>query len=264
MVVTGSGQTGLWEDMVSRTGDVGSVRRLRENISYYAAHSTEAVQAWRERAEIDAWITWDIWHIPLRTEAKLIQVSKEYRIFRLCSAALTRRSQGKPAAARFVQFLTSAQASGIFASWGWMTPTQKAGSVTGGQEVKVVCDVGRSLTRNGQGRGLLEVKQLVAGYGAAGVERQGLQISAVVHGEAAQWLLKDSMYRRLKGTEEGNPCRSLAEGLLRCGVSLEVSAAEMKEHGWKEEDLLAGVRVVGGAHERMVELQQRGYAYLAF
>ena len=85
MVVTGSGQTGLWEDMANRTADVQTVRRLRENIVFYAGNSTEAVRTWRERKDIDAWITWDIWYMPLRTEAKLVPVSKEYKPSRRAS-----------------------------------------------------------------------------------------------------------------------------------------------------------------------------------
>lgn len=264
MVVTGSGQTGLWEDMASRTADVQILRRLRENIAAYAPHSTEAVRIWRERKDIDAWITWDIWHMPLRTEAKLIPVSKEYRIFRQCSVALTSRGRDKPLAARFVKFLASPEGARIFASWGWMTPGTNTGSMAVGQDITVVCDVGRNNSANGAVGGLLEVKRLIEGYESIGVARRELHISVVVHGEATHCLLKDATYRKSEGAAEGNPSRPLVEKLLGCGVSLEVSSLEMRERGWSKEDLLEGVTVVAGAHQRIVDLQLRGYAYLAF
>jgi len=292
MVVTGSGQTGLWEDMASRTGDIQTVRKLRDNIVCYAAHSTQAIRLWREKKEIDAWITWDIWHIPLRTEAKLISVSKEYRIFRLCSVALTSRAHNKPLAARFVRFLSSDQGSRIFASWGWTTPATDSGALSpaadknvrspeasnpagagkvdengpaaGRHDIAVVCDVGHDTTTNGAGRGLVEVQRLVQGYESMGIPRGELHINVVVHGEAAPWLLKDGKYCREKRTAEGNPSRSLVERLLGCGVSVEVSGQEMKDRGWSREDLLDGVKVVGGAPQRIIDLQRRGYAYLMF
>jgi intracellular sulfur oxidation DsrE/DsrF family protein len=91
-----------------------------------------------------------------------------------------------------------------------------------------------------------------------------LHISVVVQGEAAHSLLKDGAYRKSRGTSEGNPTRSLVESLIGRGVSLEVSGLDMKEHGWSKDDLLDGVAIVAAAHQRIIDLQKRGYAYLAF
>jgi len=264
MVVTGSGQTGLWEDMAAHSGDVQPVRRLRANIVSYAANSTEAVRLWREKKDIDAWITWDIWHMPLRTEAKLINVSKDYRVYRLCSVALTSRAHSKPQAARFVEFLASPTGARIFASWGWTTPATETGARVVGRDIAVVCDLGRKTSTNGAGGGLSEVQRLVERYESIGVGRSQLHISVVVQGEVTHSLLKDGSYRKSKGTSEGNPARSLVEGLIGRGVSLEVSGSELSEHGWSKEDLLDGVVIVAGAHQRIIDLQKRGYAYLAF
>jgi accessory colonization factor AcfC len=120
MVVTGSGQTGLWEDMAGKKGDVGTIRALHKNIVLYAANSTEAVAAWQKRNDIDAWVTWSIWHLPLHDHADLVHVSDDYVIYRQCFVALTERSKGKPMAAEFVAFLKSEEGAKVFESWDWM------------------------------------------------------------------------------------------------------------------------------------------------
>jgi accessory colonization factor AcfC len=120
MVVTGSGQTGLWEDMAGKKGDVGTIRALHENIVLYAANSTEAVAAWRQKDDIDAWVTWSIWHMPLHDHADLVHVSEDYVIYRQCFVALTQRGKGKPKAVEFVAFLKSKEGAKVFESWDWM------------------------------------------------------------------------------------------------------------------------------------------------
>jgi len=262
MVVTGSGQTGLWEDMASRTANVQTVRKLRENIATYAANSTEAVRIWRERKDIDAWITWDIWHMPLRTESKLIPVSKDYRIFRQCSAALTSRGRDKPQAVRFVKFLASPQGASIFASWGWRTSPADASPLEVRHDITVVCGVDRNVLTNGTGLGLSRVKRLIEDYESAGVPRHELHISVVLYGEAAHWLLKDGSYRAFTHKEGGNSNKVVVEKLLECGVSVEVCGLSMKGNNWSKDDLLPGVTIVPGAYQRIVDLQLRGYAYI--
>lgn len=120
MVVNGSGQTGLWEDMAGRARDPTIVKRLRANIAVYAESSTEACNLWKHRADIDAWITWNIWHVPMRSEAAIVQVSPEYRIYRECSAALTARGLAKKQAREFMDFLLSVKGREIFISWSWL------------------------------------------------------------------------------------------------------------------------------------------------
>ena len=262
MVVSGSGQTGLWEDMASRKADVQTVHALRKNIVLYAANSTEAVKTWRERKDVDAWITWDTWHIPLRTEAKLIPVSKEYRVYRQCSVALTSRGRDKPEAVRFVKFLASTQGAQVFASWGWLTTPAVENTFTVRQDIAVVCGVNQNISTNGVGLGLLQVKQLVESYESAGVAHHNLHISVVLYGQAASWLLKDAPYRTFTGKEEGNPNKALVEKLLDWGVSVELCGMTLKEHGWSKDDVLPRVTIVAGGYQQIVDLQLRGYAYL--
>jgi accessory colonization factor AcfC len=120
MVVTGSGQTGLWEDMAGKKGDVQTISEVHKNIVFYAASSTEAVTAWREKDDVDAWVTWSIWHMPLHDHADLVHVSEDYVIYRQCFVALTRRGKSKPKAVEFVAFLKSKEGAKVFESWDWM------------------------------------------------------------------------------------------------------------------------------------------------
>lgn len=66
LVVQGAGQTALGEDVAGRKGDIRTVRALRKNIVAVAANSAEAREAWIERGELDAWLTWNIWHVANR------------------------------------------------------------------------------------------------------------------------------------------------------------------------------------------------------
>ena len=46
LVVQGAGQTGMWEEMAGRSGDIRTVRSLRSNIGAFAATSGEAKGLW--------------------------------------------------------------------------------------------------------------------------------------------------------------------------------------------------------------------------
>src|SRR3546814_17900361 len=60
MVVQGAGQTGLWEDMAGRAGDIATVRALRANIVRYAGPSAEAIQAWPSAPTLGPWHHWGL------------------------------------------------------------------------------------------------------------------------------------------------------------------------------------------------------------
>lgn len=121
IVVQGSGQAGLWEDMAGRTGDVRTVRALRRNIVAFAATSAEAKARWIADPSIDAWIIWGIWEKANPTIADAVAVEPQYRIYRDSGTALTKRGKAKPESARFLNFLRSPAGARIFAKWGWIT-----------------------------------------------------------------------------------------------------------------------------------------------
>lgn len=120
LVVQGAGQTGMWEDMAGKTGDVSRVRALRRNIAVHAPNTGEAKKIWTERPDLDAWIVYNIWQVANPDLADLVAVSKEYVVYRSSGVAPTRRGKARPLTAKFVEFLRSKQGAAIFARWGWM------------------------------------------------------------------------------------------------------------------------------------------------
>jgi accessory colonization factor AcfC len=264
MVVEGSGQTGLWEDMAGKLGSLETLRTLRKNISYCAPTSDDAMVVWKTRDDIDVWITWNIWHMPLRDRAKLIVVSPEYRIYRQCSIALTARSNANPLASSFMEFLASPEGADIFASWGWLTTEPDARPVVRGTDIAAVCRVDRDKWKNGLGEGLLDVRAVLNDYERIGIPTEEVHISAVFDGAAAYWLLRDGAYAIVRPQEKYNPNKAIVDELIKMGVRLEMCGKTMQQNGWKESDLLPGVVLVPAAHPRIIDLQLQGYAYIRF
>jgi accessory colonization factor AcfC len=122
LVVQGSGQTGMWEDMAGKQGNLSLVSGLRQNIQLFAGNSALAKQAWIDRPELDAWIIYNIWQVSNPKLADLVSVSKDYAIYRDCGVGLTVHGKAQPAAVKFAKFLQSKESAAIFKKWGWMTP----------------------------------------------------------------------------------------------------------------------------------------------
>jgi len=264
MVVTGSGQTGLWEDMAGKLGDIRTVRDLRRNIVYFAPDSDDAMRTWKQRGDIDAWITWNIWYLPLRDSAQLIPVSGNYRIYRQSSIALTARGRERPLARAFLHHLTSPEGARIFESWGWMPPGSDTGPLTVNTDICAVCRVDHDSWKDGIGEGIAHVRELIDDYERLGIPPGEVHISAVFDGDAAYWLLTDKAYAAHRPNESFNPNSVAVHRLIELGVSIELCGKTMRERGWQPQDIIPGVKVVVGAHPRIIDLEQKGYAYLRF
>ena len=220
---------------------------------------------WHENDAIDAWLTWNVWHMPRRDSARLVSVSRDYQIYRKCSISVTERGAENPLASQFVDFLASVEGAEIFSSWGWMRPPADASPAIADKGVCVACRIRDDSWTNNVGRGLDRVQRLVEEYRSLGVPYKDIHICAVFDGEAAYWMLKDEPYRAFTGTTvEGNPNSAIIGELLARGVSVELSAETMKKRGWAHDDILPGVAIVPGASPRMADLGRRGYDYLPF
>lgn len=121
LAVQGAGQTGMWEDMAGRTGDITIVRALRRNIGAVAPNSADARKIWTDDKSYDAWLIWNIWQVANPTLADVVPVAPKWRIYRDCGTALTNRGRDKVSAREFLQFLRSREGGRIFAKWGWIT-----------------------------------------------------------------------------------------------------------------------------------------------
>ncbi len=120
LVVQGAGQVGMWEDVAGRTGKIEVVDGVRNNIGAFAPNSGEAKKLWANDPSFDAWLIWTIWQKESPASADLVKTEPENTIFRSCGIAITNRSELKPLAKEFVDFLESAEAGEIFVKWGWM------------------------------------------------------------------------------------------------------------------------------------------------
>lgn len=264
MVVNGSGQVGLWEDMAGKQGDIRTVREFRKNVVVFATSSEEALRTWREREDLDAWVTWNIWLMPLRDEAKLVEVGRDYRVYRQCSIALTQRGRRKPEASRFIEFLLSAEGESIFESWGWMTTPKSDSPLAVHNDIAVVCRIDTNKCKDNVGLGLVRVRELLRDYEAINVPLNEVHITAVIHGDAAHWMLRDEAYRAYTKTSGANPNRAIIRELRDLRVGLELCGRTMKEHGWTAEDVLPDVKILPNADPRIIDLELQGYAYIRF
>ena len=120
LTVVGAGQTGLWEDVAGRTGEITLVQAFRKNLVLpEAGNSALARDMWTKQPEIDAWLIWSIWQVANPELAQQIPVEEAFRIYRDTGVVLTRKGSAVPQAKAFVEFLKSAQGRRIFAKWGW-------------------------------------------------------------------------------------------------------------------------------------------------
>ena len=132
-------------------------------------------------------------------------------------------------------------------------------------DVRVVYDIKVDQWTAGIGRGLYYVRGLLEAYKSQGIKPENLHISVVLHGGPVSWALKEETYQDFKGDPfTNNPNEHVIEGLLDHGVSVEACNVSMKSKGWTGDDMLPGITVVHDAYTRMIDLQQRGYAYIRF
>jgi accessory colonization factor AcfC len=114
--VNGAGQLGLWEDLAGRLGLIPQIQR---NIAVSTPSTSEAIAAWRNQPDLDAWITFASWHDRLRDEADLVELPEAERLYRGTPVAVTRRSERRDLALAFVEYLAGEECHGVFRQSGW-------------------------------------------------------------------------------------------------------------------------------------------------
>ncbi len=264
MIVNGSGKSGLWENMTGRLQSIENLVALQKNIAVCAKDANEATHLWKERKDIDAWLVWNIWHMPRRDSAKVIPISQDYLIYREATVALTPKGTQNETAKAFVDYLASAEGAELFDSWGWLQPPPDAAPAIADRGVSVACQIKKNVWTHQVGRGLERVHRLVVEYRSLGVPAQDIHICALFDDETAYWALADEAYRKYVSTSDENPNRHIVDELISEGVSVEVSAQTLRENEWQEADIIPGVKIIGGADERITELGSMGYAYLSY
>ena len=130
--------------------------------------------------------------------------------------------------------------------------------------VRVVYQMTADEWKDGVGKGLLYLRNLHRGYIDAGVGADNLKIHAVFHGAAAVHLLTDSAWNGWQEDSGGNPNTELIAELTRRGVAVELCDTRRVANGWSKADIHPDVILVGGAYQRIIDLQLRGFAYIRF
>lgn len=59
--VSNTSGTGVWEDMIGRTGGINILKGFRSNIVLFSPNSGGARKEFLENPKVDAWITWLDW-----------------------------------------------------------------------------------------------------------------------------------------------------------------------------------------------------------
>lgn len=108
LTVAGAGQTGLWEDVAGRTGDLSMVKAFRKNMVFpESANSGAAKDTWVKDKSIDAWLIWDIWQVANPELAQLVEMDEPFRIYRDAGVVITRKGESNSQAKAFVASLQS-------------------------------------------------------------------------------------------------------------------------------------------------------------
>ena len=116
LVMNGSDQVGLWEDIAEVRGLIPD---LQKRITVTTSTSAEAIERWKTEATLDAWITFESWHYRLEDVTDLVRLPKEERIYRGTPVVSTHFYKNKEKARLFIDFLKTEQCHAIFQKWGW-------------------------------------------------------------------------------------------------------------------------------------------------
>ena len=119
MVVQGSGQTGLWEDIAGRIGDIATIKALRRNIVAFEPDTATAHEVWNGSNPPDAWIALASEHGAHPDESDVIALEPNLAIVRDAGIALTKAGEGKSEAKAFYDFVRSPDCLALFKRSGW-------------------------------------------------------------------------------------------------------------------------------------------------
>ncbi|MCW1361054.1 AcfC family glycoprotein adhesin PEB3 [Campylobacter sp. US33a] len=121
VVPEGSGKsntsgTGVWEDMIGRTGDIKTIQNFRSNIVAFAPNSGSARKLFAEN-KADAWITWIDWSKSNPDLGSVVAIEKDLVVYRTLNIVAKENSDKE--VYDFIAYLESKEAKEIFKKYGW-------------------------------------------------------------------------------------------------------------------------------------------------
>lgn len=109
--------TGVWEDIVGRTGNIETVAAIRKNIIVFAPNSGTARKALESTDGADVWVTWADWAISNPGIGEVVEIDDKYAIWRDMNIVVRKDA---PAEVRdFAKWLHSDEAEPSFTKFGW-------------------------------------------------------------------------------------------------------------------------------------------------
>lgn len=120
LVVSGTSQSALWEDIIGKLKDAEAVNTFRKRITYTAADTAAAEKYWQAHEDVDAWLTMSAWGKEAPTGAVLVPIEKDLVLYRGLAAAVTTTTTERDLSLKFLKFLNSTQAEKIFKANGWI------------------------------------------------------------------------------------------------------------------------------------------------
>lgn len=115
--VSNTSGTGVWEDMIGRTGDINLVTNFRKNIVLFTPNSGGARKAFLENPNVDAWVTWIDWAKSNPDFGDIVEIEKSLVIYRDINIVLKRNPSED--SQRFAKYLKENKAKDIFQQLGW-------------------------------------------------------------------------------------------------------------------------------------------------
>ncbi|MEG0006612.1 MAG: substrate-binding domain-containing protein [Aeromonas sp.] len=109
--------TGVWEDMIGRTGDINIVADFRKNIVLFTPNSGGARKAFLEDSKVDAWVTWLDWAKSNPDFGDVITIEKDLVVYRDINVVL--KNNPSKDTLRFSTYLKGDKAKEIFQQFGW-------------------------------------------------------------------------------------------------------------------------------------------------
>ena len=89
------------------------------------------------------------------------------------------------------------------------------------------------------------------------------KVVAVFHTNAGHVTLRDQAYNADRYVATGNPYKTLVMDLMQRGVQVELCGVTAKAHGWRNEDIIPGIKVNSDAMARTTELVQQGFVKIS-
>jgi len=114
--VFGGAHAGLWEDVAGLKDIIPGVRK---RIVMSVETGAEAVEKWKTVPELDAWVTFESWHVRLRDASDWVRLPKGERIYRGTAAVITHFYKNRETARMFMEFLQTRDCRAVFQKWGW-------------------------------------------------------------------------------------------------------------------------------------------------